>query len=929
MNDLIGQRVEHYRIDALLGRGGMGAVYRAYDLNLARPVALKVMHQHLADETRFQQRFMQEAQAIARLDHPSIVNIYNFGSEQDLLYMVMAFVAGGNLGDYLKQLDKQEMVARLDEVLFILAQVADALGYAHSKGVVHRDVKPDNVMLKQLARPDRAGEPAIRAIVTDFGLAKLLAGGGMHTATGMFMGTLAYMSPEQCMGEELDGRSDIYALGIMLYRLVTGALPFEINSPTDAIMKHVRQQPRPPHDIKPGVPDAVEAIIYRAIAKDPAERYQKADDMAAALRQAAGHLSEADTTTFADKTAMYSLMTQVATSAAATEIALAAAPPSSPVGTQPARRVQGGVRAVIEPTKLSLKPGTQGVMQIHLANDSSAVDYVKVSVPDLPTGWLTVSQEPVTVSPGAQATLPLIIRPPAEPQTAARDHPFRVSVFSVTFQREIATLACQLTVSPFEQYEADLRPARMRSGQTSQLLLRNDSNVPLTFHVAGSDPDNVIRFEASGSSLDQVAPGQLAGLDLRVFSTRRPLLGRSQSQPFNIEVSTSNGRKELGGLLDVGPRIPIWLLVLLLILVLMIGGGGGALALLGPGILDGNSNDSTATAEVAVVAGETAQAGSEETAVAQQTAEAEGTALALVAQAEGDDDNDGLSNQTEEEIGTDPNRSDTDGDGLLDGEEINQHGSDPMVADTDGDGLTDGQETRIYQTSPTAADTDSDGIDDGTEVEQRSDPLTQPTETPEPTATLTPTPEATETPTPTVTPSPTPTPTRRAGVGAGPGLPLGFEDFGSWARGDQPNGTFEQSSEQVHSGGAAAKLSYDFSSPDNDYVVFLQFNDISGQPSALHLWVYGDSSGHYLNGWIIDADGQTWQVPFGVITHTGWKEMTGQIDTEQDWPWTHISGNDNGQVDYPIRFRGFVLDDVNNAYTGQGEIYLDDLIAVE
>jgi hypothetical protein len=156
-------------------------------------------------------------------------------------------------------------------------------------------------------------------------------------------------------------------------------------------------------------------------------------------------------------------------------------------------------------------------------------------------------------------------------------------------------------------------------------------------------------------------------------------------------------------------------------------------------------------------------------------------------------------------------------------------------------------------------------------------------------------------------------------------LPLSFEEFGVWVRGDEANGSFTRSSAQAHSGGSAGRLRYDFATDDNDYVVFLQTNDIAGTPTALQIWVYGDGSGHFLNAWIQDGDGQTWQVPFGQIFHTGWSQMTGYIDVDQDWPWTHISGPNDGAVDYPLTFRGFVLDDYNSNYTGSGTIYLDDL----
>ncbi|MCL4870113.1 MAG: protein kinase [Anaerolineae bacterium] len=310
MNNLIGQTIDNYRLDSLLGEGGMGAVYRAQDVNLNRPVALKVMHGQLARQPEFQQRFMQEAQAAARLSHPSIVNIYHFGVRADFLYMVMEFVPGLSLGHTIRRLQQSGQVIEIRETLAILAQVADALGYAHKQGIVHRDIKPDNILLRKLEQPDRPGEPPIRAIVTDFGLAKLLEG-GINTATGTFMGTLPYMSPEQCLGQSLDGRSDLYSLGVMMYQLTTGQLPFDIKSPTDAVMKHMREMPPAPSLINPGLPKPVEAVIKRAIAKQPDDRFATGEQMAQATRQSAASLTAADVTTFAPPQNTLSIMTQL------------------------------------------------------------------------------------------------------------------------------------------------------------------------------------------------------------------------------------------------------------------------------------------------------------------------------------------------------------------------------------------------------------------------------------------------------------------------------------------------------------------------------------------------------------------------------------------------------------------------------------------
>ena len=311
MIDLVGRQIENYRIDALLGEGGMGAVYRAYDLNLARTVAFKVMHRQFAKQPEFQRRFLQEAQAAARLgDHLSIVNIYDYGQQGELSYMVMEFVPGASLGTYIKHVQENNQVVKLKETLFTLAQVADALGYAHRLGVIHRDIKPDNVLLKPLDEPDREGGLPVRSVVTDFGLAKLLEG-GVETRTGTFMGTLPYMSPEQCLGKELDGRSDLYSLGIMLFQLATGQLPFDIKSPTDAVLKHINEEPPSPQQVRPGVPAKVAAVIEKSIAKRPEDRFQSGEEMDAELRRAAAGLTDADVTHFAPAQSVVSLVTQL------------------------------------------------------------------------------------------------------------------------------------------------------------------------------------------------------------------------------------------------------------------------------------------------------------------------------------------------------------------------------------------------------------------------------------------------------------------------------------------------------------------------------------------------------------------------------------------------------------------------------------------
>ncbi len=283
MSDLLLNRtIKHYRIEKVLGAGGMGAVYRAIDTQLQRAVAIKVMHPNFAIQPEFQQRFLQEARASAALDHPNIIRIYEFNLDNNMLYMVTELVSGGSLRDYLKQLYEQRKFIEVAEALALTRQVADALDYAHQQGLVHRDVKPDNVLLK-VASSSSDESIAFRAILTDFGLAKL-AEGGVQSLANNPTGTLPYMAPEQAMADKLDGRTDLYALGIMLYELTTGRLPFVPQNLPEAIKMHTTVAPDRPTSVRASLSPALEEVILKAMAKNPKDRYQSGAEFAKAIR---------------------------------------------------------------------------------------------------------------------------------------------------------------------------------------------------------------------------------------------------------------------------------------------------------------------------------------------------------------------------------------------------------------------------------------------------------------------------------------------------------------------------------------------------------------------------------------------------------------------------------------------------------------------
>ena len=260
---------ERYELNHLIARGGMAEVYRAHDRLLDRPVALKVLFPELSVDRSFVERFRREAQAAANLSHPNIVPVFDWGEDTGTYFIVMEFIDGRPLSAILKTAGPLSA----DRTADIGAHVAAALGYAHKHGVIHRDVKPGNVLITD--------EGQVK--VTDFGIARAINTEESLTQTGAVMGTATYFSPEQAEGMGVDARSDIYSLGVVLFEMATGRPPFLGDTPVAVASKHVRDHPPAPRELNPAIPPTFEAIILKAMAKNPEHRYATAEDLRADL----------------------------------------------------------------------------------------------------------------------------------------------------------------------------------------------------------------------------------------------------------------------------------------------------------------------------------------------------------------------------------------------------------------------------------------------------------------------------------------------------------------------------------------------------------------------------------------------------------------------------------------------------------------------
>jgi beta-lactam-binding protein with PASTA domain/tRNA A-37 threonylcarbamoyl transferase component Bud32 len=360
---LVGQVFSNrYQIEREIARGGMAEVYLARDQSLNRPVALKALFPEFAREPSFVERFRREAQAAANLNHPNIVSIYDWGQESGTYFIVMEYVEGRSLRELI-QLDGPLDPGRAAD---IAAEIASALAFAHRSGVVHRDVKPGNVLLTESGTVK----------VTDFGIARAGTSDGL-TQTGSVMGTATYFSPEQAQGLAVDGRSDVYSVGVVLYEMVCGVPPFTAESPVSVAYKHVREEPIAPSLRNPAVPPALEQIILSALAKDPEHRYQSADDLRAdILRFRRGRpLVAAPITAIVTElpTAAVTTAGVGAYAAAAATVANPRVPAEQPYGRPPSRTRHPAIFTII--TLLILAALVGGILfaAVKLGNDQKTV----------------------------------------------------------------------------------------------------------------------------------------------------------------------------------------------------------------------------------------------------------------------------------------------------------------------------------------------------------------------------------------------------------------------------------------------------------------------------------------------------------------------------------------------------------------------------
>lgn len=569
MTAIGGRTIGNYRVEDLLGRGSRAEVYRASHVKSGRAVALKVLNAAQADDPVVRARFLQAARAVAALHHPHLVPIYDIGEQEERAYLAMELLAGGSLRDLLDA-DGDPHTRPVQFGLEIVRQAAEGVAHGHRHRMVHCDLRPSNLLLAPAGGQVKVG---------DFGLAGLLIGGVM-TAADLAFASPAYLSPEQCLGGTLDGRTDIYALGVILYELMTGKLPFLVQSFTDALHKHANVPPSPPGLLRPDLPGSVEAIILRCLAKSPAARYSTAHDLATALgaviaelgalpiagrasaasaeaRSAEGEplsLTFDETTT--QKVETITQKIDPALALALTAPAAAPAPPGTTAATPPAP-----LELVLDDgmDQLVLAPGKPVAVRVFLRNRGESVVRADIRLEGLAAGWVQGGERTIELPPGRRTSVILAIAVEATPLNVAGEYPVKIAAWSHEEGRELGAAVAHWTVLPFAAGALEIDPPEVVATGAAlyRVTVRNWGNTPLRRTLRATDSGNVVDVQLERDQVD-LDPTGVATVGLLVQARPRWF---GQTRRYNFEVVATSA--DLPPLAAVGcytqrPRVPNW-----------------------------------------------------------------------------------------------------------------------------------------------------------------------------------------------------------------------------------------------------------------------------------------------------------------------------------------------------------------------------------
>ncbi len=632
--DLIGRKIGRYQIDALLHSGTTSQTYQAYDLKLQRAVIVKVAHGGLATNSEIRARLIQILQTAGALNHPHIVDLFDYDTFEGHLFWVTEYAGGLSLDQYVTHLRERGEPFSLGQMLTLLAEVAAGLHNAHRHGLVHEGLKPSHILL--IADADGG----MAAKVTDFGLA------GLRETVSADL--YPYAPPERWQQQPTDARSDLYMLGALLYELVTGRPVFGIDSAETAHYKHTTEQPTPPSRLRPSLDLAVEQVILTALAKEPADRFQSADEMAQALRRVAALVGDGegvrpiyagesilhiDAAGEERRTILLDRPTLFIGSARDNDIVLTGRGVGehharleqttagwniidlhSPTGTylegatllpdlvefwsmesavvigpyflnwQEAEDERDGptvadpdaqpIGITLLPAQVTIEPGRMADMQMTLVNHAMHVDHFHVEISGLPPEWVRISNNDMQLLPGAQAIVLLNIAPPRNSTAHEGVYPCELRVTPAAYPDLGAVVDAEVEILGFEELLLDLHPERVRNSARCQLSVTNRGNRRAAGTISPRDPADGLRFPRWPQTYS-IPAGATDTLELPVAVRDRRWIGGWDTYPFEVIFQSETEQlTQQKGQVEATPRIPAWMLSLLgLLLALLVAGG--------------------------------------------------------------------------------------------------------------------------------------------------------------------------------------------------------------------------------------------------------------------------------------------------------------------------------------------------------------------
>ena len=663
---LIGQNLNQYRIIRSVSEDQVGTTFRAQDVNLQREVALLVVHPSLVGRPNFEEHFVEATRSAARLDHPGVARVFDFGRTKDYYYVVMEYIQGSNLEKMHNDLRNSGRWILLSEAVQLVRQLAAAVDYLRNQGGLQPVLDPAKIGLK----PGQVEDLPYRPVLTDPGIVRFLER-RLFPEGEVAQGPLAYLSPEQSVKRGADARSDVYSLGILLFELSTGQRPFPIQTLDDAVRYHTRQPTPSPRSFRPDLPEILENIILRATEKNPANRYPDAASLARDLQVALPAASSIQTPPPAFESAS-SLLTPYLQSLDE---------PARPVTreeqgvtkVQPRTTPSGDteLQIIIEENQLSVEPGGRITTRIFVVNQGLPSGYFRLSIEGLPESWFAIAPQVLQLNPGEQKEVSLNIEPPRVPESRAGRYPLTLRVSSEPASGQVAESSITLSVAAFSRFTSHVDPQLLAAGEIAQVSIENQGNTPDTFKVHFTDREGSLAFTPPEAQM-RLVEGQSGTAEFKAGLRQARWIGGERRHVFSTNVSAAAGETQThGGEFVSFPVIPFWVLGVLLFSCLC------SVGLLAFFFSRAGLEETRATATFlaeqtsTVLAIESTSEALTATALFladanQATIEA---VTATAAWLDRDDDGDGLTNRRELELGTDPQDPDTDGDGIRDGED--------------------------------------------------------------------------------------------------------------------------------------------------------------------------------------------------------------------------------------------------------------------